>query len=148
MNPKSRKAWSSEMTATISEAYRDIGESLNALVVPVGLAFEQYDAIGRWRAKIGEQPVDTAGALPDGRRFEDALELIDLLRERKTEFAKQVTRAMLTYALGRGLEPYDQCAVETILATLKQNGYRSRTLVREIVLSDPFQMRRGDGGMP
>jgi len=115
---------------------------------PLGLAFEHYDAIGRWRDTVDEQPVDAAGAFPDGGEFEDAMELIELLREREIEYAQQVTRAMLTYAVGRGLEPYDQCAVDQIVATLKQNGYRFRTLVREIVLSDPFQMRRGDGGQP
>jgi hypothetical protein len=74
--------------------------------------------------------------------------LTDLLRQQETEYAQQVTRAMLTYALGRGLEPYDRCAVDQITTVLAQNDYRFRTLVREIVLSMPFQMRRGDGGQP
>ena len=115
---------------------------------PLGLAFENYDAIGRWRDNDADRPIDTAGTLADGRRFQNAIELIELLQERENEYAEQVTRAMLTYALGRGLEPYDHCAVDEILTALKRDDYRMRTLVREIVMSLPFQMRRGDGGRP
>ncbi len=115
---------------------------------PLGLAFENYDAIGRWRETDGDRPIDPSGTLPDGRSFGNAIELTDLLLQQETEYAEQVTRAMLTYALGRGLEPYDQCAVDEIVTVLKQNDYRFRTLVREIVLSRPFRMRRGDGGKP
>lgn len=115
---------------------------------PIGLAFENYDAIGRWRDTVDEKPVDTAGSLPDGRTFQNAIDLAGLLREQETEYARQVTRAMLTYALGRGLEPYDRCAVDAIVSELQRNDYRFKTLVREVVLSMPFQMRRGDGGKP
>jgi hypothetical protein len=115
---------------------------------PLGLAFENYDAIGRWRDNAEGQPVDPTGALPDGRTFQNAMELTDLLREQKTEYAQQITRAMLTYALGRGLEPYDQCAVDRIVSELEQNDYRFRTLVREVIFSRPFRRRRGDGGKP
>lgn len=115
---------------------------------PLGLAFENYDAIGRWRDTVGQRPVDAAGTLPNGRSFHDAIELVRLLQERETEYAEQVTKAMLTYALGRGLEPYDRCAIDTIVGKLKQDNYQFRTLVREVVLSMPFQMRRGDGGKP
>jgi len=115
---------------------------------PLGLAFENYDAIGRWRDSVHDRPIDASGILPDGRSFSNAMELTDLLQRQETEYAEQVTRAMLTYALGRGLEPYDQCAVDQIVSVLKQNDYRFRTLVREIVLSRPFRMRRGDGGKP
>ena len=115
---------------------------------PLGLAFENYDAIGRWRDTANDHAIDASGTLPDGEAFRDALELTDLLQERRNEYAEQVTRAMLTYALGRGLEPYDQCAVQRIVGVLEQDNYRFQTLVREIILSTPFQMRRGDGGKP
>ena len=118
------------------------------LMDPLGLAFENYDAIGRWRDTAGDHAIDASGTLPDGEAFRDALELTDLLQERRNEYAEQVTRAMLTYALGRGLEPYDQCAVQRIVGVLEQDNYRFQTLVREIILSTPFQMRRGDGGKP
>jgi hypothetical protein len=115
---------------------------------PLGLAFENYDAIGRWRDTDGQQTIDATGTLPDGRSFQNAIELIDLLQEQETEYTEQITGAMLTYALGRGLEPYDQCAVSKIVDILKQNDYRFQTLIDEIVLSMPFQMQRGDGGKP
>ena len=115
---------------------------------PLGLAFENYDAIGRWRETENDKHINPAGTLPDGRSFRDAIELTALLRKQETMYAEQATRAMLTYALGRGLEPYDQCVVQEIVAALQQNNYRLRTLVCEIVLSEPFRMRRGDGGKP
>jgi hypothetical protein len=115
---------------------------------PLGLAFENYDAIGRWRDNADGKPVDPTGSLPDGRTFQNAIELIDLLRQQETEYTLQVTRAMLTFSLGRGLEPYDQCAVDDIVSKLEKNDYRFRTLVREVVLSRPFRRRRGDGGKP
>ncbi len=115
---------------------------------PLGLAFENYDAIGRWRDSVDENPVVAAGELPDGRSFQNAVELTGLLRQQEDRFAEQVTRAMLTYALGRGLEPYDQCTVDEIVNALKQSDYRFQTLLREIVLSKPFLRRRGDGGKP
>ena len=115
---------------------------------PLGLAFEPYDAIGRWRETDGGQAFDTSGTLPDGRHFANVMELIGLLGDGKNEYTEQVAEAMLTFALGRGLEPYDQCAVEKIVEMLEQDDYRFRTLVNEIVLSEPFRRRRGDGGKP
>ena len=76
------------------------------------------------------------------------MELIGLLGDGKNEYTEQVAEAMLTFALGRGLEPYAQCAVEKIVEMLEQDDYRFRTLVNEIVLSEPFRRRRGDGGKP
>ena len=72
------------------------------------------------------------------------VELAQILKKRKRDFAELVTKKMLTYALGRGLEVPDSCTVDDIVADLEANDYRFTVLVRGIVQSRPFRMRRGD----
>ena len=122
--------------------------SCHARMDPIGFAFENYDAIGRWRTKEGSFDIDPSGELPDGRRFQGPAELKQILKEKKDLFARSVTEKMLTYALGRGLEFYDQCAIDKIVAALAKNDYRFSTLVVEIVHSDPFQKRTATGERP
>ena len=108
---------------------------------PIGFAFENYDAIGRWRDKDGDFPIDPAGVLPDGKTFKGPAELKTILRGKKELFARCLSEKVLTYALGRGLEYYDKCAVDKILVELAKNDYRFSTLLTEVVRSEPFQMR-------
>ncbi|MFL5245708.1 MAG: DUF1592 domain-containing protein [Gemmataceae bacterium] len=112
---------------------------------PLGFAFENYDAIGAWRTKDGKFDIDPAGILPDGKTFTGPKELKSLLKGKDKEFRKCLTDRMLTYALGRGLESYDRCAVDQIADNLAKNEYRFSALVISIVKSEPFQMRRGTG---
>jgi hypothetical protein len=107
---------------------------------PLGFAFENFDAIGAWRDKDGDFDIDPSGNMPDGRPFQGAEDLKRILQQDEG-FAQTVTEKMLTYALGRGLEFYDQCTVEAILAELKKNDYKLSQLVLEIVRSAPFQRR-------
>jgi hypothetical protein len=122
--------------------------SCHARMDPIGFAFENYDAIGRWRTKEGAFEIDPSGELPDGRKFQGPAELKQILKEKKDLFARSIAEKMLTYALGRGLEFYDQCAVDKIVAALAQNEYRCSTLIVEIVHSDPFQKRTATGEKP
>lgn len=111
------------------------------LMDPLGLALENYDAIGRWRTHDGSEKIEPAGTLPDGATVRDPGELIRHLRYKQSDkFARCLTEKMLTFALGRGLEYYDKCAVDKIMAQLKRDDYRFSTLVSQIVLSDPFQL--------
>ena len=113
---------------------------------PIGFAFENYDAVGAWRDKDGAFAVDASGTLPDGRNFKGPAELKSILKEKKELFGRCISEKLLTYALGRGLEYYDKCAVDTILKALAQNNYRFSTLLDEVVMSEPFQMRMATGG--
>jgi hypothetical protein len=107
---------------------------------PLGFALENYDAVGRWRTHDGAEKIDASGTLPDGSTVKGAGELILHLRKEQSEqFARCVTEKMLTFAIGRGLEYYDKCAVDKMLSKLKSDDYRFSTLVSQIVLSDPFQ---------
>jgi hypothetical protein len=113
---------------------------------PIGFAFENYDAVGAWRDKDGAFAVDASGTLPNGQNFKGPGELKSILKEKKELFARCLTEKLLTYALGRGLEYYDKCAVDTIVLALARDNYRFSTLFDEIVKSEPFQMRMATGG--
>jgi hypothetical protein len=109
---------------------------------PLGFGFENLDPIGRWRETAEGIPVDAGGTLPSGESFSGPVELAGILKSRQDEFAELVTKKMLTYALGRGLEIGDSCTVDEIVADLRDNDYRFTTLVRDIVHSKPFLMRK------
>jgi hypothetical protein len=120
----------------------------HAKMDPLGFAFENYDAVGRYRTLDGKFPIDPSGVLPDGKSFKGPAELKAILKEKKDFFARCLTEKMLTYALGRGVEYYDRPAIDGITADLAKNEYRFSALVREIVKSYPFRMRRGKETSP
>lgn len=118
------------------------------LMDPLGFALEHFDAIGRLRTHDDGRPIDASAVLPDGSTVKNAAELREVLASKyRDDFASCATEKMLTYALGRGLEYYDKCAVDKIVDKLKENDYRFSTLLNEIVLSDPFQ-KKGSRQMP
>ena len=112
---------------------------------PIGFSLENYDAVGSWREKDGDIPVDSSGVLPDGRAFQGADGLKGILRSDKDAFANGMASKLLTYALGRGIESYDRHAVSQIVDHVKAADYRTSSLVLEVVNSLPFQMQRGAG---
>ncbi len=118
--------------------------SCHSRMDPLGFGLENYDAIGGYRTQDGKFPVDSSGLLPDGRSFNGSYELKTILKSDRGAFAEGLTEKLLTYALGRGLEPYDKRTVKQIAHRLPENNYRFSGLVLEIVNSLPFQMRRGD----
>ncbi|MEZ6109657.1 MAG: DUF1592 domain-containing protein [Pirellulaceae bacterium] len=116
--------------------------SCHARMDPLGFAFENFDAVGRFRVKDGEYDIDPSGELPGGQTFAGPGELKQILQGRKQMFARCLTEKMMTYALGRGLEYYDRPAVNRIVRQLEANDFKFSTLVVEIVSSDPFRLRR------
>ena len=115
----------------------------HARMDPLGFGLENFNAVGAWRARDGNFPIDASGLLPDGRTFTGPQELKALLKADRDAFAAGLTEKMLTYALGRGLENYDRAAVKEVSRRLAAAQYRFSGLVLEIVKSLPFQMRRG-----
>lgn len=106
---------------------------------PLGLALENYDAVGRWRTSDRGNPIDASGELPTGEKVRNPGDLIRLLREQKSEqFVRTLTEKLMTYGLGRGLEYYDRCAIDLILANASKNDYRFQELLLGIITSDPF----------
>ena len=119
--------------------------SCHARMDPIGFGFENFDAIGAWRDREGEFAIDASGKLVSGESFTGPAELKTLLlHQKRDDFIRCLTEKMLTYALGRGLEYYDKCAVERIAKNLAKDHYRFDTLIMEIVRSTPFQLRRGE----
>ncbi len=112
---------------------------------PLGFGLENFDALGRWRDKIGETPVDSSGILPGGAKFDGPQELKKQLLGRKDDFIRHTTEKMLSYALGRGLEPSDLPAVRKITDKLAQSDYKAPVLIREIARSYPFTHRMNEG---
>ncbi len=110
----------------------------------LGFGLENYDAIGKWRDMDGEFPVDSSGVLPSGEQFETPKELRGILQQQLPTFARNVTEKMLTYALGRGLEPFDRATVNHLMSRLESDDYRFQTLIHEVVQSLPFLQRRGE----
>jgi hypothetical protein len=111
---------------------------------PLGFAFENYDAIGRWRAEDGKFPIEAGGTLPNGKTFSGPAELKALLLDSLPEFTESLAERMLTYALGRGVEPSDRPVVRDLAKQAAADGYRFQALVRAIARSAPFRERRGE----
>ena len=109
------------------------------LMDPLGFGLENYDAVGAWRTADGQADIDAGGELPDGRRFTGPAELRGVLVGRRDEFRRCLAEKLLTYAIGRGMEWYDTCAVERIATNLAAGGDRFSVLVREIVLGPAFR---------
>jgi hypothetical protein len=110
---------------------------------PLGFALEHFDAIGRWRA-TGEdgRPVDATGALPDGTAFNGLAGIRALVTANPETFVTTLAAKLLTYALGRTLEPPDMPAVRRIVREAAPAGYRWSALVEGVVRSVPFQWRQ------
>jgi hypothetical protein len=117
--------------------------SCHARMDPIGFALENYNGIGKWRAEDGGSRIDASGKLPGGVQFQGPAGLKKLLlADYRDDFVATVAEKLLTYALGRGLEYYDQPAVRSITSQAARDNYRISALVTAVVKSTPFQMRR------
>lgn len=111
---------------------------------PLGLALENFNALGRWRDQEFSQPIDSSGQLITGEKFSNVRELKRVLVENHAEdFYRTMTQKLLTYALGRGLDYYDVETVDQIVARVEKSGGKPSALLAGIVESAPFQKTRG-----
>lgn len=112
----------------------------------IGFGLENFDAIGAWRERDGRDEIDPSGVLPGGVEFSGPGNLMETLVERRKDaFCRCLAEKLLTYALGRGLESYDRCAVDGITSHLADNNYTFSELVNGIVMSEPFRLRERPG---
>jgi hypothetical protein len=118
----------------------------HVLMDPLGLALENYNAVGSWRDRDGKHEVDARGELPSGEKFSGAKGLKEVLMSKKKDFLRAFSEKMMTYALGRGLVFDDRCTIEEIVERVEDDGATFSRMVREVVRSDPFRMRTATGG--
>jgi hypothetical protein len=121
--------------------------SCHAMMDPPGLSLEHFDAVGRRRV-VDErfEPIDAAGVLPDGTKFDGPDGLRAALLSRPERFVSTFVEKLMTYALGRGVEYYDMPAVREVRRSVAPDS-RLSSIVLGIVRSVPFQMRRTDAGV-
>jgi hypothetical protein len=117
--------------------------SCHSMMDPPGFSLEQFDAVGRGRT-VDElfTQIDASGGLPDGTTFQGPAGLREALLSRPDRFVATLTEKLLVYALGRGLEYYDQPAVRKIAREAAGNNYRFSSVIMGVINSVPFQMRR------
>ena len=115
---------------------------------PLGLAFDQYDAIGQWRIReqvptgVGENPlVDASGVMPDGREFADSVQFKQLLLADRDKIARAFIEHLCTYALRRVLTIDDREDVQTIVEQAKKGQYRLKDIIRAVASSELLHKR-------
>lgn len=126
------------------EAHRTnpVCASCHSRMDPFGLALEPFDAIGGLRSYDGGELIDAFASLPDGSSFDGPKGVRNYLLGNEERFVSTLTKKLLTYALGRGLENYDPPAVRKIVRAAADDDYSWSSLMMGIVESVPFQMRR------
>jgi hypothetical protein len=114
---------------------------------PIGLALENFDAVGAWRSRDGASvtalgsPIDASGELLDGTKVDGVVDLRNALLKDPEIFAQTVTEKLLIFALGRGLAYYDMPTVRGIVRESARNNYSFSSIIMGIVQSTPFQQR-------
>ena len=133
------------------EAHRSnpVCASCHQIFEPMGMALENFDAVGKWRTTDEGNPIDPTGVIADGTKLSGVNSLRDVTVRYGDQFARVVTEKLLTYAVGRGMEDPDMPLVRSITRTAKGKSYRFSSLVLGIVESPAFQMNvKSSGAAP
>jgi mono/diheme cytochrome c family protein len=118
--------------------------SCHAHFDPIGVVLENYDLTGRWRTQENGEPIEAREQSTTGETFNGVGDLRSYFAQRKEKFYRGATEKLLTYALGRGLEPADAVTVDRVTAAVHADGGKFSTLLLGIIESPAFQTRRGD----
>jgi hypothetical protein len=126
------------------QAHRNspVCSSCHSFIDPIGLALDNFDATGRLRIRENGQPLDTRGTYYDGTDITNPNELVSVLLKRPIPLARNFTEHMLSYAIGRPIEYFDQPTIRAITRVAEGNGYKLSSIVTGIVQSDVFQMKQ------
>lgn len=116
---------------------------------PYGVALENFDVMGQWRefqngenfSKRDAPPIDPSGEFTNGNSFQTFDEFITLMVEDKERFCHALTEKFVMYALGRDVAPYEESEVDRISRTMAADGYKMRTMIKEIVTSNLFKRK-------
>src|SRR5688500_15538960 len=116
--------------------------SCHRVIDPPGFALENFSSVGQWRTKgDGGAAIDSGGVLADGTKVDGPVALRNAILARPTAFAGVLTERLMTYALGRGVEPGDMPVIRSIVRKAALDNYRLSSIVQGIIDSAPFQMR-------
>ncbi len=138
---KGREPKLSEMLAVHRE--NKLCSSCHERMDPLGLAMENFNALGSWRDTEAGQKIEAAGKLVTGEKFADVRELKKVIvRDRASDVYHCLTEKLMTYALGRGVEYYDMQTIDGIVANLEKDGGKMSTLLLGVIESAPFQKQR------
>jgi Protein of unknown function (DUF1592)/Protein of unknown function (DUF1588)/Protein of unknown function (DUF1587)/Protein of unknown function (DUF1585)/Protein of unknown function (DUF1595)/Planctomycete cytochrome C len=118
--------------------------SCHRVIDPLGLALENFDVTGQWRIKDGGSPIDPAGTLYDGTKISGPDGLRQALLKRSDVVLGSFTESLLTYAVGRRVEPFDMPTIRKIVSDAKKNDYRMSSFIMGVINSAAFQMSRAD----
>ena len=111
------------------------------LMDPIGFALENFDSVGRWRVFDQSEPIDSASTLPGGKQLAGLEDLEQHITEQPEMFVSTLVEKLLTFGLGRGIEPHDGPAIRKVVRESADNDYKFSSLIEGIVVSVPFQMR-------
>jgi hypothetical protein len=116
--------------------------SCHRVIDPPGFALENFNSVGQWRTKgDGGSAIDSGGVLADGTKVDGPVALRNAILTRPDAFATVLTERLMTYALGRGVQPSDMPVVRAIVRKAALDNYRLSSIVQGIIDSAPFQMR-------
>jgi hypothetical protein len=118
--------------------------SCHRVIDPLGLALENFDVTGQWRIKDGGSPIDPAGTLYDGSQISGPVGLRQALMKRSDVVVTSFTESLMTYALGRRVEPFDMPTIRKIVNDGKKNNYRVSSFIMGVINSPAFQMSRAE----
>jgi hypothetical protein len=117
----------------------------HARMDPIGFALENFDAIGRWRERDSDQPINVSGVLPDGTQIEGVAGLKQALIREPEQFVSTVAEKLLMYSTGRNVQFYDAPAIRAAVRGAAADNYKFSSLMVGVVKSAPFQMRLAKG---
>jgi Protein of unknown function (DUF1588)/Protein of unknown function (DUF1585)/Protein of unknown function (DUF1592) len=129
----------------LQEAHRrePLCQVCHARMDPLGLALENFNALGMWRDTENKQPIDASGTLLTGEKFDGICQLKTIIKNKhRLDFYRCLAEKLLTYALGRGLEYYDEYTVDQIVARMDREQGKFSALLMGIIESAPFQKQR------
>jgi hypothetical protein len=114
----------------------------HSMIDPIGLAMDNFDPTGRWRARENGVALDTNGKFYDGTPISNVTELTNALLKRPIPLVRTFTENLLSYAIGRPIEYYDQPTIRSIVKASETDKYPMVSLITGVVKSDAFQMKR------
>jgi hypothetical protein len=119
-----------------------ICNSCHSFIDPIGLALDNFDATGRWRIRENGQPLDTRGRFYDGTEITSAPELAAVLLKRPIPLVRTFTQELMSYAIGRPVEYFDQPTIRAITKAAEADGYKISSLILGVANSETFQMKQ------